>query len=384
MKRKISTYCFLLIAFYLMSCNQNHSVANNDATKKDSTSTNSIADGCFNHIARYWSGLHDSANLNIEKFKEWKKFSTDLDSSFAKLDRKKFTAVDAWANVELKTVNEKINTVFYPFSGPDFYYANNLFPNAKRYIMVGLEPVGDAKKLDKINDTTLNAYLKRIENSLYSITNFGFFRTIAMKENFNKENLNGMLPLLYLFSTRRGYELVGLQRIVLTNDGVAKPYQLSDSTSMKKNVRGVRIVLQKNNQQQELYYFSFDLSNNNYKAHPEFEHFILSQKDFCTYLKAASCLLHKSFFSNVRNLILNNTTAVLQDDSGIPIQFFTKEKWNTTLYGMYTGTIDLFKGDEQPDLMALYKDSSKVKPLPFGTGYKYFKGTSNLQLVVKK
>ena len=51
---------------------------------------------------------------------------------------------------------------------------------------------------------------------------------------------------------------------------------------------------------------------------------------------------------------------------------------------MYTGTIDLFKGDEQPDLMALYKDSSKVKPLPFGTGYKYFKGTSNLQLAVKK
>ena len=381
---KKTIYCFSLLTFYLLSCNQNHSVANNDAAKKDSIATNSIADGSFNHIARYWSGLHDSANLNIEKFKEWKKFSTDLDSSFSKLDRKKFTAVDAWANVELKSVNEKINTVFYPFSGPDFYYANNLFPNAKRYIMVGLEPVGDAKKLEHLNDTTLNAYLKRIENSLYSITNFGFFRTIAMKENFNKENLNGMLPLLYLFSTRRGYELVGLQRIVLTNDGAAKPYQLSDSTSMKKNVKGVKIVLQKNNQQQELYYFSFDLSNNNYKLHPEFEHFILSQKDFCTYLKAASCLLHKSYFNNVRNLILNNTTAVLQDDSGIPIQFFAKEKWNTTLYGMYNGTISLFKGDEQADLMQLYKDTSKVKPLPFGIGYKYFKGTSNLQLATRK
>ena len=377
-------YFFLLTTFYFLSCNQNHSVANNDAVKKNSTLANSIGDGSFNRIARYWSGLHDSANAGIEKFKEWKKFSTDLDSSFSKLDRKKFTVVDKWATVELKSVNEKINTVFYPFSGPDFYYANNLFPNARRYIMVGLEPVGDAKKLEHLNDTTLNAYLIRIENSLYSITNFGFFRTIAMKENFNKENLNGMLPLLYLFTTRRGYELVGLQRIVLTNDGVAKPYQLNDSTVTIKNVRGVKIILQKNNQQQELYYFSFDLSNGNYKAHPEFEKFILSQKDFCTYLKAASCLLHKSFFSGVRNLILNNTTAVLQDDSGIPIQFFIKEKWNTTLYGMYTGTIDLFKGDEQPDLMALYKDSSKVKPLPFGTGYKYFKGTSNLQLAVKK
>jgi hypothetical protein len=380
---KIKLSIILFFGFYFISCQQNKSVAY-DEMKKDSTASNSIADGSFNHIARYWSGLHDSANTKLEQFKEWKKFSADLDSSFSKLERKKFSVVETWAGTELQAVNKNINTVFYPFSGPDFYYANHLFPDAKRYIMVGLEPVGDARNLEHLNDTTLNVNLKKIENSLFSITNFGFFRTIAMKDNFNKQNLNGLLTLLYLFTERRGYEIVGLQRVVLTNDGTAKPYQLSDSVTMKKNVKGVKMIISKNNQRQELYYFSFDLSNGNYKLHPEFEKFVLSQKDFCTYLKAASCLMHKSFFSNIRNLILNNSTAVLQDDSGIPIQFFAKEKWNTTLYGMYTGTIDLFKGDEQPDLMQLYKDSSKVKPLPFGIGYKYFKGTSNLQLAVKK
>jgi hypothetical protein len=370
----------------MLSCGQNNSAQNADSTKskKDTTIVNSASDGKFNRIARYWSGLHDAENIELEKFSEWKNYSKNLDSSFAKLDRRKFTVINNWSKTELKSVNEKINTVFYPFSGPDFYYANNFFPDAKRYIMVGLEPIGDAKKLEKLNDTSLNNYLKQIQNSLYAITNYGFFRTVAMKENFNKENLNGMLPLLYIFSTRRGYELQSLQRITLNDDGSEKPYQKGDSIEIKKKIKGVKITLVKNNKQQILYYFSFDLSNSNYKNHLEFEKFVLAQKDFTTYLKAASCLMHKPYFSNVRSLILNNATDVLQDDSGIPVKFFESSKWNVQLYGSYNGVISLFNGDEQPELKALYKDSSKVKNLPFGTGYKFNKGTSNLQLATKK
>jgi hypothetical protein len=110
----------------------------------------------------------------------------------------------------------------------------------------------------------------------------------------------------------------------------------------------------------------------------------MHQKDFCTYLKAASCLMHKPYFNQVRNLILNNTTAVLQDDSGIPVKFFDEKNWNVSLYGSYNGVINLFKGDEQPELKVMYQDSSKVKMLPFGTGYKFNKGTSNLQLAIRK
>ncbi|MFM2225860.1 MAG: hypothetical protein RJA07_2062 [Bacteroidota bacterium] len=381
-----SIYMFLILTFYMLSCGQNNSAQNADSTKskKDTTIVNSASDGKFNRIARYWSGLHDAENIELEKFSEWKNYSKNLDSSFAKLDRRKFTVINNWSKTELKSVNEKINTVFYPFSGPDFYYANNFFPDAKRYIMVGLEPIGDAKKLEKLNDTSLNNYLKQIQNSLYAITNYGFFRTVAMKENFNKENLNGMLPLLYIFSTRRGYELQSLQRITLNDDGSEKPYQKGDSIEIKKKIKGVKITLVKNNKQQILYYFSFDLSNSNYKNHLEFEKFVLAQKDFTTYLKAASCLMHKPYFSNVRSLILNNATDVLQDDSGIPVKFFESSKWNVQLYGSYNGVISLFNGDEQPELKALYKDSSKVKNLPFGTGYKFNKGTSNLQLATKK
>jgi hypothetical protein len=94
--------------------------------------------------------------------------------------------------------------------------------------------------------------------------------------------------------------------------------------------------------------------------------------------------MHKSYFNQIRNLILNNSTAVLQDDSGIPIKFLDSTKWNVQLYGSYNGVINLFKGDEQPELKTLYKDSTLVKNLPFGTGYKFNKGTSNLQLAIRK
>ncbi|MEN9522618.1 MAG: hypothetical protein RL065_995 [Bacteroidota bacterium] len=373
---------FLILLFYLMSCGQNNSTTN-AVTKKDTTIVNSASDGSFNRIARYWSGLPDKENKELEKFKEWQTYAKSMDSSFARLERKKFSLIYNWSASELKNVSSN-STLFYPFSGPDFYYANSFFPQANTYIMVGLEPVGDAKKLENLTDTSLNHYLKQIQNSLYAITNFGFFRTIAMKENFNKENLNGMLPLLYIFTTRKGYEIESLQRIIITEEGSEKAYQKGDSIATKKKVKGVKMILSKNGNHQTLYYFSMDLSNSNYKNHPEFEKFVKAKKDFSTYLKAASCLMHKSYFNQVRNLILENSRVVLQDDSGIPIKFFNDEKWNVTLYGSYNGVINLFKGDEQPELKELYKDSSKVKSLPFGTGYKFNKGASNLQLAIKK
>ena len=375
----------MLFAVALLNACSNSNNKSATASKTDSlANTAPVKPASENVIAQFWAGTHDS--IKNANHKEWNKYAASLDSSFSRLTRKKFNVMQNWAQQELKDYQYDSLTLFYPFSGPDFFYANLLFPKAKKYIMVGLEPVGYAPTPALMPDSVLNNYLNEVENSLYAIFNFGFFRTNAMRENFNKENLNGMLPLLYLFIERRGYDIITVNKVRLGMNGEVNTFPVSDNDStpnLKKIVRGVRFIIKSksNAQTQELYYFSFDLSNSNYRKHPEFEKFVKQQLPYCVYLKAASCLMHKTYFSDIRNLILNNAGMVLQDDSGIPVHFFRNQNWDLQLYGKYNGVIKLFKGDEQPDLIEQYKrDSIKVKPLPFGTGYKFNKGTSNLQL----
>jgi hypothetical protein len=104
-----------------------------------------------------------------------------------------------------------------------------------------------------------------------------------------------------------------------------------------------------------------------------------------TYLKSASYLMHRPTFSIIRNIILDNSEFVLQDDSGIPIQYFDTDKWNLTFYGNYKFPINLFAERHQEDLKEVYLNGGdNVKSLPFGIGYQYHKGTSNLMKAEKK
>ena len=102
------------------------------------------------------------------------------------------------------------------------------------------------------------------------------------------------------------------------------------------------------------------------------------------YLKAASYLLHESYFSRIRSFLLDQGASVLQDDSGIPLRFFRNGGWRLWFFGNYSGTLDIFKRYYQGDLQAAFATPGTAVPLPFGTGYKWRIGESNLLLAVKQ
>jgi hypothetical protein len=85
-------------------------------------------------------------------------------------------------------------------------------------------------------------------------------------------------------------------------------------------------------------------------------------------------------------LILDESEYILQDDSGIPVPYFDTTKWDLTFYGNYTRPIPLFTARHQEDLYDIYSGNKgyNIKPLPFGIGYKFRKGTSNMMLGSKK
>ena len=134
-----------------------------------------------------------------------------------------------------------------------------------------------------------------------------------------------------------------------------------------------------------LYYMSKNLNNNGVKPDYRFVKFIKKAGKVTTYLKAASYLMHhEDGFSNIRNLILQQSNYVIQDDSGIPLVYFPENKWALYFYGSYVKPIELFKERYQENLAMIYQDSARILPLDFGIGYQHRKGNSNLMVAIKK
>ena len=100
------------------------------------------------------------------------------------------------------------------------------------------------------------------------------------------------------------------------------------------------------------------------------------------YLKAASYLLQEPSFSHVRQFLLQAGASVLQDDSGLPFSAFQDGNWRCYFFGTYQGTLEIFSKYFQPELQAAFAGPSA--PLPFGTGYKWRVGESNLLLAIRQ
>jgi hypothetical protein len=93
--------------------------------------------------------------------------------------------------------------------------------------------------------------------------------------------------------------------------------------------------------------------------------------------------MHESYFSTIRSFLLDRSTTLVQDDSGIPLKYFAPQKWNLRLFGSYPGPIEIFKKYDQLDLAALYK-SSNPPPLEFGIGYRHHARESALIVATPK
>jgi len=308
---------------------------------------------------------------------EWHDYQQWMDGRWDYISRVRVNAMRAWANNELGSLR-KSETVYYPFSGPDFLYVNTFFPTSKYLIMAGLEPVGTIPDLPALQQSgKLAAYLQQMKTSLFTILAASFFKTKDMKTDFNNQLVDGLIPAIAVFVAREGYTIDSVHYVSLGHDGTLHPHESAGAP-------GVQITYFKGDRSDTrvLLYFQADLGNDGLKDNPGFVHLMKRMGPGVTYLKAASYLLYEDYFSTIRNAILENSVGVVEDDSGIPLNKFNPSQWAITPYGNYTGPINLFKEDYQPDLTQLYA-STPHSPLSFGSGYKYIAANSSL-LVAKK
>jgi hypothetical protein len=341
-----------------------------------------------NDISRYIAGLQptDGNTLKPALYTEdWKKYAANQDKKWAQLNENHFKAMHEFSETELKNIIGSQDTIFYPFSGPDFLNATTFFPEAQTYFMLALEPPGSLPNLDTLNIDSLSNYFNSIHKSLHAILNFSFFRTLSMEEDFATKELNGAVQLISIFMQRSGHSIQAIEDISIDSTGKVI---LSNHPAFASGGKGVHItcINNKSNKIKEVYYFSCDISDLGLAKNKRLHSFLKALPSVSTYLKSASYLLHKPYFSVIRKTILDKSRYVLQDDSGIPVRFYDAEQWNHQYYGTYDAPINLFKNFLQKDLKMAYDSTEKaqIKPLSFGIGYDYKLNESNLMLFSKK
>lgn len=312
-------------------------------------------------------------NRSLER--PWATHATELDRIWNRFNQGQLSKIQAWDPLFLGDYYTDTASVFYMFSGPDFLYPSALFPNAQTYILCGREPVGPIPDIDKLSGAELPKALAKLRRSLDSVLNWSFFITEKMKGDLSHTQLSGTLPVLYVFLARTGATIESVSLVSLDSDG---------NLAENGKTHGVRIVFANSSGgQQTVYYFSTDLSDDGIKREPGFMKFCESQAPGLTLLKAASYLMHRTRFPQVRDFLLNCSKVIVQDDSGIPEKFFDGNKWNVRFCGKYAGPIRSFRKFWQPDLAKSYAAAPAI-PLAFGFGYEWRPNRSSLIIATPK
>jgi hypothetical protein len=221
--------------------------------------------------------------------------------------------------------------------------------------------------------------LRNIEGSLRNIFALSYFITANLSQDLGSGPLNGTLPILYVFLVRSGKTIHDVSLIHLDEQGELLP---DEATSQSAPARGVKIVFSdKGGRQKTLYYFTTDLSDQRNRN--------IAVLQFCktfgqgdSFIKSASYLLHEDNFSQVRNFLLENSSLILQDDTGIPVSYFDAEKWLLRPFGRYTSPIPIFSGMYQTKLNELFQ-KFRPSPIDFGVGYRFRPNESNLMLAAR-
>ena len=338
-------------------------------------------------VALFLSGQQPSQHGDLAQLAAqpaWQAFAKDQNKSWDKYRATHTARMTKWAGTELDSVHRSSPTIFYPFSGPDFLNVFTMFPTSQTYVLMGLEPVGSVPARTSLKDPKL---FPAVKASLWSVLNFSFFRTNDMAVDLKSVELDGALPLMMLFATRTGNQITAIRPVRLNATGqlIDVPTDTTQAANLKF-IPGVEMKLRgPDGRPKTVYYFSTDLSNHGLNVKPAPLTFVRSLGPLTTYVKSATYLMHKIYFSEVRALVLRRSRYILQDDSGIAMKYFQKGAWQFNYYGTYRRPINLFAKHYQPELTTAYRDSlHKPRFLPFGTGYNWRQTDSNLLLARRR
>ena len=317
--------------------------------------------------ATWLAGLQRDPDARLSKAQQ------ETEAAWERLRTDRLAPMAAFARRNFPLEREHCDTLFYPFGGPDILNALGLFPACRRYILFGLEPIGELPALARLDAERKGRVLDDMHKAQQYILRRNFFVTQYMNRELNTPNLKGVLPLLATTLARMGYEVLDAQTANLDGRVPADPGGRPRALQLHFRARAGGPV-------QELVYASFDASDSGLERRPGFLQFMAPIEPTVTLMKAASYLLFEKDFSRMRALVASRSRLIVQDDSGLPYAELRAQGYAVELFGDYVGTIPQFRYRYQKDLAAAYAAQPGILRLPFDWSYAWRPGEASMQV----
>ncbi len=386
----VSLLALSIAAIFLAGCGSGaRSVAAEDKPAAETAEPSAVpVSREADDLARFLAGLPGtpgSPYSALESNPAWQEHRRELDRAWAGAEKQILSGLREFQGRELNSAAVATAPVLYPFSGPDILTASLYFPHSPRYVMVALEPAGTLPAFSQIEKRTdLPQYLAAIRETVASELGRSFFITRQMDRQFRGQVTDGLLiPILQLL-VRTNNRVLGYRYVRIDESGALVDRILGRQLPEHTANKGFELdyVSQSDNSRHKLFYFSANLANDHLGKNTGFETYLTTLNGSTVVLKATSYMTHRPEFSLIRETLLANAGAVLQDDSGIPYHYFRTNAWNVRLYGDYDRPYGSFRWLEQADLREAYK-TSPPQPLPMHIGYGFQRIPSNLLFAVR-
>jgi hypothetical protein len=313
----------------------------------------------------------------LQQTKEYKEHAREYAAQWFRYEERYFAPMRQWSATELVPRIGPSPQVTYLFGGPDLISALALFPSAGLYALGGLEPVGQLTNPLSLSPEEINASLAMLRQSTEVIMNFSHFITKDMKTDLASSHFQGVFPIMLVFLSFTDARIESAERLTLRRDGTLAPGEEADGQA------ALRIIFQSipGAPASEVVYLQANVADGPLKDNPSLLTWLASRGPSTGYLKAASYLPHEGGFLTIRDFLLSNSRAILQDDSGIPLRVFRERGWQVMFFGAYTKPLDIFTKYDQPDLRDAFVGGLGF-PLPFGFGYRWQRGESTMLLAL--
>ncbi|OHD66703.1 MAG: hypothetical protein A2176_11200 [Spirochaetes bacterium RBG_13_51_14] len=341
----------------------------------------------LNETALLFAGKDIPKESTLYPFTEadfYKSYRRQMESGWNQMQKPNMAKITKWW--QQYKPSRYSDHVFYPFSGPDIMNAITFFPDAEIYILFGLEPPGIIPDPHSMTAGQIIQGLNGLRGSLGDILHMNFFKTEGMAAEMGSRSFNSITGVIIFFLAMNGYTLVDAQPIAIDAQSNVVPGKASDDiikwqNPPKSRVPGVEITFRKDSGKiKKVRYYMLNVIDYALDTHsPNFIPYIKKEGPYATIIKSASYLMHNDNdkFTKIRAAILAQTNYLVQDDSGIPLRYFTPDRWKLTFHGYYDRPIGLFANRMQQDLKKVM-DAKSTGKLPFSYGYDYKPGQSNL------
>jgi hypothetical protein len=310
--------------------------------------TQAYAQAPVNHANEEAESLKSLLSVSCPNFEEMVSF----------YQQKFVTKMVSWSETNLSQA--QYQTAFYPFSGPDVVTVMSLYPKANYYVMVADQVpeyayVNHPDKASKTSSAFECSMLNNFSRRGYYLTND------LIGKNGPKPRFIKLLIYNLAFA---GVKVNAIKNLSIDANGLILP------TQGEQESNGVRFLVEtKDGRSVTVDYISANISDSGLAEHANFVKAFERKSTQVVLIKSASHLLQNTYFSTMKNILVDHAQWITQDETGLDIVPYS-ENFDLQLFGKFIRPNTLWaKSPSAQRLANYYQLHPSKQELPFLLGY---------------